>query len=161
MDLIIYHITWVTHSARVSERMKRYGADKDLHPLILTLKQEIEITGYISNIAKQDLFSILAYSICRDHVHLLIACEENQRDKIVGKLKGKSAQLYKINHGIKNEFHFWAQKYNYWTIISDEQLSNVFEYVTYNRLKHNLEENAELQGIIDSMLTSFEKIFEN
>src|SRR5258706_9918374 len=102
-DFGIFHITWVTHSSRISDRMKKYGVGKNLRPVILTIDNEIEITKYISLIVKNDNLKILAYNICSDHVHLIIYCENNKRDTVVRKLKGKSTQLYKDNNNITSE----------------------------------------------------------
>lgn len=92
---LLYHITWVTHNSRVSERMKKYSKNKGLQPLVLNIRQEIEITSYISRIVKEDKLKLTAYNICADHIHLILFSDEIRRDNIVRKLKGKSTQLYK------------------------------------------------------------------
>lgn len=155
---LLYHITWVTHNSRVSERMKKYSKNKGLQPLVLNIEQEIEITSYISKILKEDNLKLAAYNICADHIHLILFSDETKRDNIVRKLKGKSTQLYKDSRSIKEQFSLWAQKYNYTIILSDEQLSNAVEYIKCNRFKHNLPENSELQKIIDEMITPFDKL---
>jgi hypothetical protein len=33
------------------------------------------------------------------------------------------------------------------------------EYITYNRIKHNLPENEKLQPLIEKMLTPYEELF--
>jgi REP element-mobilizing transposase RayT len=133
--------------------------NKGLQPLVLSDRDEIEITKYVFQIAGEDNMKILAYNICRDHVHLILKCEVRDRDNLVRKLKGKSAQLYKTNHHFTGEFHLWAQKYSWLCITNDEQLSNLYEYVTYNRTKHNLTENNELELLIKKMLTPYEELF--
>ena len=75
--------------------MKQFNADKGLQPLVLNISQEIEITKYISQIVKKDDKKLLKYNICKDHVHIILICEEEKRDNIVRKLKGKSTQFYK------------------------------------------------------------------
>ena len=107
-----YHITFVTHNSRVSERMMEFGV-KVGEPVILNDEKEVEITRYIAQIVKEDRLRIVAYNICRDHVHMVLVCAEEQRDNIVRKLKGKSTQLYKQNHNISGKFSLWAQKYSY------------------------------------------------
>ncbi len=101
---LLYHITWVTHNSRVSERMKKYSKNKGLQPLVLNIKQEIEITSYISKIVNEDGLKITAYNICADHIHLILFSDEIKRDNIVRKLKGKSTQLYKENRNINDQF---------------------------------------------------------
>ena len=70
---------------------------------------EIEITKYISEIVQEDmskqngndpLYKILAYNICRDHIHMILQCTESERDDIVQKFKSVSSRKYNINHGL-------------------------------------------------------------
>lgn len=158
VNLSIYHITWVTHNSRVSERMVVFGILGE-NPLILSGDEEIEITKYILQIVRGDNLKVINYNICRDHVHLLLACQEKKRDNIVRKLKGKSTQLYKENHNLKEEFHLWAQKYSCTYIEKDEHLENAIEYIKNNRKKHNLPENKRLKSLIAKMVTPYEEIF--
>jgi REP element-mobilizing transposase RayT len=159
-DYRIFHITWVTHSSRISARMRKYNADKKLEPTILSLEQEIEITKYISQIVRENKIKIFIYNICCNHVHLLLFCENDKRDNIVRKMKGRSTQLYKNNHDFISEFHLWAQKYNYWTILSENQLTSTYEYIKNNRVKHSLPKSGELERIIEEMITPFDKLFD-
>ena len=157
----LFLITWVTHKSRISERMEKYlqTKNKGLQPLVLNDADEVEVTRQICNITQQDNLKIIAYNICKNHVHLILACETDDRDNIVRKLKGKSTQLFKVNKNINTKFHLWAQKYNWLCITGDDQFSNLYEYVTQNRVKHGLEENRELELIIDEMLTPYDKLF--
>ena len=156
--LQVYHITWVTHNSRVSERMVEFVV-KHGEPLLLDDEQEKEITTYILQITKEDSLRVLAYNICRDHIHMILVCEEQERENIIRKLKGKTAQLYKDNHSIKDEFHLWAQKYS-WTVIKDEeQIFNTNNYIQYNREKHKLLGNKGLQPLVADMLIHFSKAF--
>jgi REP element-mobilizing transposase RayT len=155
----LFLVTWVTHSSRISERMKKYSKNKGLQPLVLSDEEEIEVTEYINEIVKKDMLKILSYNICKDHIHLILFCNEANRDNIVRKLKGKSAQSFKEKRNINAEFHLWAQKYN-WTYVLDEKaLQNAYIYVKYNRQKHNLTENKKLENIIANMITPYEQIF--
>lgn len=157
---VLYHITWVTHNSRVSERMKRFDKNKGLQPLVLGVAEEIEITTYIAGIVKEDNLKIAAYNICADHVHLILLSDEKKRDNIVRKLKGQSTQLYKDNRRMKEKFNLWAQKYNYTIILSDDQLTYALDYIRLNRIKHNLPVNYELQKIIKDMITPYEQLFD-
>jgi len=152
----IYHIVWVTHNSRISERMKTYNV-KMGKPMVLTLDDEIEITGFIRDIVMENKYIILAYNICQHHVHLIFLCSEEERDQSIGNIKGKSAYLYKKSHEIKNTFHLWAQKFNKKEITSYKQLMNTFKYIQYNRYKHDLPPNRALRPIILQMLTSIDK----
>ena len=155
----LFHITWVTHNSRVSERMKKYFKNKGLQPLVLKVEDEIEITSFISQIVLEDKLKIVSYNICADHIHLILFCEEVKRDNIVRKLKGKSTQMYKNKRNIDESFSLWAQKYNFTIIFNEEQLFNTNEYILHNRLKHKLSNNYDLQKIINQMITPFEKLF--
>lgn len=166
-----YHITWVTWNSRVSERMIEYEAvirssriNKGLQPLvpptILSIQDEKDITKYIADITQNDRLRILAYNICEDHVHLILVCNDIERDNIVKKLKGISTQLYKQAHNINGEFHLWAQKYNYTEIVNEKQLFQVIQYIHYNREKHLLPENRALQPLVQKMLTPVDEAFD-
>lgn len=107
-----YHITWVTHNSRVSERMVTFGVRRG-EPLLLDEAQELELTGYLADIIREDGLRVLACNICRDHVHLVLVCAPEERDNLVRKLKGKSTQRYKQQRGLTEPLHLWAQKYHY------------------------------------------------
>ena len=153
----IYHITWATHNSRLSERMIVYKV-KHGEPRLLDLDEEVEITRYIRDIVIENGIMVIAYNICRDHVHLLLACEENERDNIIRKLKGKSTHLFKRNHGINETYHLWNQKYGKVLICDETQLKNVYEYIRYNRRKHKLPNNKALRTFIRDMLVDEEQL---
>jgi len=133
----IYHITWVTHNSRISERMSTYNI-KIGESIKLSDKDKLEIKNYIEQIIKEDNLKVIDFIVNIDHVHLILVTEENKRNNIVRKLKGKSTQLYKNNHKMKDIFHLWAQKYNSSVIKTEEELVNVVNYVKYNELKHDI-----------------------
>ena len=152
-----YHITWVTHNSRVSERMILYKVKRG-EPLLLNEAQEVEITRYIHRTVRRDRISVLAYNICRDHVHMVLLYDPRKRDCIVGRLKGEATQKYKKHHNIKEKFHLWAQKYNYWAIFNEKQLVNTIEYIRYNRRKHGLPANRRLRPIESQMVSTLDGI---
>ena len=131
----IYHITWVTHNSRTSERMVRYKVKKG-EPLLLTDDHMKEITGYIGQIIVEDGLKVIRYIVNSDHVHLILITGRDKRDNIIRKIKGKSTQLFKINHKINETLHLWAQKYNSSIIKSDKELETVINYVEHNESKH-------------------------
>lgn len=150
--------------AEYEEVIKSARINKGLQPLalptLLSIQDEIDITKYIVKISQDDALRILAYNICEDHMHLILVCEETERDNIIGKLKGKSTQLYKQAHRIKSEFHLWAQKYNHSVILNETQLIQTIQYIHNNREKHLLTENKGLQPLVPEMLTPIDKAFE-
>jgi REP element-mobilizing transposase RayT len=145
----IYHVTWVTYKSRVSQRMIDYHI-KNETGIRLDEKAEIKVTEIIAGIVSEKNYTVYAYNICRDHVHILIECEENKVSNIVRQIKGKSSQLYKeyLGKASHDQFHLWAQKFNKWLVQSDEQLQNTVEYILHNREKHGLPENKGLQPLV-------------
>ena len=135
-DHFYYHITWVTHNSRISERMKLYKVKKG-GPVYFNDDEKKEISGYLDMIAKEYDINILNKKVNCDHVHVLLSCEESERDDIVRTLKSKSTYYYKKTRNIDHEFHLWAQKYNSSVIKSEEELNNVDNYIEYNELKHD------------------------
>lgn len=152
----IYHVTWVTHNSRVSQRMIDYHVKKEMG-IRLDAKSEMKITEIIADIIREKNYTVYAYNICRDHVHILIECEENKVGNMVRQIKGKSSQLYKeyLGKTAHEPFHFWAQKFNKWLMQSDEQLRNTVEYILFNRKKHGLPENKGLQPLVLEMLSRY------
>jgi len=134
MEIYFFHITWVTHNTRVSERMKTYKV-KLGKPVLLSMNEEAEIAGYIYEIVKKDKLRILSFNICVHYIHMIILCDINDRDNIVQKLKTISSKKYldKLRRAhkpaeqgvmtpclIEIPKHLWAQKYNWTCILSDE-----------------------------------------
>ncbi|MGR3318580.1 MAG: transposase [Candidatus Anammoxibacter sp.] len=156
-----FHVTWVTHNSRVSERMKKF----DIKPgmaVILSGKLQINVTEEIKNITREDNLRILAYNILIDHVHILIVCVCEELPNIVRKLKGRTAQKIKEFLGIPRDvhFHLWAQKFNCSHIERDDKFYSTIEYIMNNRRKHNLPLNKGLQPLVQEMLTSIEHAFD-
>jgi len=106
--------------------------------------------------APRSMCRVYAYNICKNHVHMLIECENKRLPEIVRLIKGKSSQLYKEHPGIQSQhkFHLWAQKYNRRVIQSDNQFNNTVRYIINNRIKHGLPENRGLQPLVLWMIGS-------
>ena len=103
-----YHITTAIHDSRTSDRMITYnvrekranGAIPEPQVIWLSEEDEILITKTVVEIIEQDNLNVLAYNICRDHMHLLLVCEEQERDRIVQKIKAKTARAVNIMRGV-------------------------------------------------------------
>jgi len=93
-----WHITTATHNSRYSQRMFDNYV-KLGEPVWLTEEEELIITRTIAEIAVKDQLNILAYNICGDHMHIALVCEEEEVEKIVGKLKSVSARAANIATG--------------------------------------------------------------
>ena len=152
----VYHVTWVTHNSRVSQQMIDYHIKKEMG-ILLDEKSEMKITEIIAGIVREKNYTVYAYNICRDHVHMLIECEENKVSNMVRQIKGKSSQLYKeyLGKATHDPFHLWAQKFNKWLVQSDEQLRYTVAYILHNREKHGLPENKGLQPLVLSLLSTY------
>ena len=149
-----FHITWVTHNSRVSERMIKYKIEK-CEWVYLSDEHEIKITWFIKDIVKEDNLKVSAYNICKDHIHLLLLCNEEKLSNIVRKVKWKSSQRFKeylwVDKEEKN--YLWAQKYNKSFIENEVNFNEVVKYIKYNREKHGLSVNKGLQPLVHDMLT--------
>ncbi len=93
-----WHITTATYNSRYSQRMFDNYV-KVGEPVWLSEKEEIIVTETIAGIAENDKLNILAYNICRDHMHIILVCEEDEVPKIVQKIKSMSARACNIAMG--------------------------------------------------------------
>jgi len=94
----LFHISWATHNSRISERMEKYNVKPGL-ATVLSEKDEVQVTRYIAEVVREDKLRMIAYNICADHVHMIIACEAEERDRIVRKLKSVSARKFNFGKG--------------------------------------------------------------
>jgi REP element-mobilizing transposase RayT len=158
----IFHITWVTYNSRVSERMIKYKIKK-WEWIYFSDEQEILITLYIKDIVKKDKLKVLAYNICKDHIHMLLICKEDEISNIVRKLKWKSSQKYKKYLWINKEekFSLWAQKYNNSFIETSDKFIETVKYIKNNRNKHELQTNKKLQCVINDMIYIYDETLLN
>lgn len=103
-----YHITTALHDSRTSQRMIDYKVrekrDMGTNPYpnvqYLTSQEEHIIVKEIHDIVKADNLKIVEFNVCRDHIHILLVCEENELSKIVQKIKAKTARTVNIHRGI-------------------------------------------------------------
>ena len=171
-----WHITTAIHDSRTSQRMIDYKVreKRDLGtnplPTITYLEPEDEavITETIAEIVKEKKLNLLQYNICKDHMHLVLVCEEDELATIMQHIKGKTARKHNSNKGInplvqkENEksVPLWTQKYGCNEITTPLQLQNTIEYVKNNRTKHSLPPHSKptLQNI-ENMLCTQEHAF--
>ncbi|MBK6347822.1 MAG: transposase [Bacteroidales bacterium] len=141
-----WHVTFVTHDTRTSERMIKYRvrehrASGEMHidrSVYLNENDGLKVSAIIAEIVIEDKINCMAFNIGVDHVHMLLVCEEEELPQIMRKLKGKSAQKFKEYLGIPKEetYHLWAQKFHSKPILSEEQFQNTLKYIVNNRDKH-------------------------
>ncbi len=93
-----WHVTTSTHNSRYSQRMFDNYVKKG-KPVWLSEKEEVIVTETIAGIVKKDKLNMVAYNICGDHAHFIVACTEEELPKIVQKLKAMSARACNIAMG--------------------------------------------------------------
>jgi REP element-mobilizing transposase RayT len=183
-----WHITTATHNSRYSQRM--YDNFVKLgEPVWLTEKEELIITRTIAEIAVKDQLNILAYNICGDHMHIALVCEEDEVEKIVGKLKSMSARAANIAMGRtisryagsptrghaplsekeekdtpsergETQTKMWTQKFYHREIKSEEELYIKLNYIRTNREKHGLPDiNKQLLPLVDKMISTIQHAY--
>lgn len=176
-DKKIYHVTTAIHDSRTSKRMVKYkvrelrdmGTNPYPNVIYFTPDDDFIISKTIAEIVKEDDLKILAYNICADHIHLLLACEIDDIPAIMQKIKGRTSFMCnKANNkeqhkgqykGLKplekqqNKKPLWQQKYSApKEVKTTEQLYNTIKYIQTNRSKHELpKHNKDVQNLIDSL----------
>lgn len=157
-----FHVTWVTHNARTSQRMIEYKVKKG-EAIWLDKELEMVVAKELATIITEDKLNVLNWNICGDHVHMLLVCEPEELANTVRKLKGRSAQKTKEYLKISKEevFHLWAQKFNRKPVDDEDGLLNVYDYIQHNREKHNLPPaDKGLQHLVEQTCCSYEKAFQ-
>ena len=111
----------------------------------------------------------MEFNVCRDHMHLVVVCDETELNEIVRKIKGRTAREVNINKGLKplvkekNEksIPLWTQKFGCKEIVDENQLSNTLAYVKNNRIKHNLpaHSNKGFKPLVESIACDYNFAF--
>jgi type I restriction-modification system DNA methylase subunit len=189
-----FHITTSIHDSRTSQRMIDYkarerrfeGTKPEPEVFLMTKEEEELIAQTVAEITKEDKLNIAAFNLCRDHMHILLVCEEDEVPKIMQKIKAKTAREVNINRGKtiiakkgdastkgacsldetntcslnktrgEKQNSLWTQKYGCKPITSDDQFWNTLNYIEDNKAKHNLPNNPKLKGIIATFVKSRE-----
>ncbi len=152
-QLRAYHVIWVTHNSRVSEKMIRVKA---IHGKPVIMDEEIQtiVTDAVFEKANEMNVPIMAYNILPDHVHIVLACDEDQLSSIVQGMKGYSSYIFgrRLKSSVQGEGSqqtLWAKGYNKSFLESRQKFQNSLEYVATNHLKHNEPLNPRLQSWAD------------
>ena len=125
----IYHVTWVTHNSRVSQRMIDYHIKKEMG-ILLDEKSEMKITEIIAGIVREKNYTVYTYNICRDHVHMLIGIAPHiSVSRAVQYLKGKSSHKLLSEYArLRKRYwgqHLWAR--GYWVATSGNVTDEVWK----------------------------------
>lgn len=168
-----YHVVLTTHNSRTSQRMIDLNIKKG-KPFNLDLKQEIALSEIMGGIIKDNAYNCIAYNICKDHVHLILVCEEDELTNIVKTIKGKSSFMFQSNGFKPIGKPLWSQKFFYadldtWTFsgvskrvgycINDDYIDRAINYIKTNRQKHELTESKKLNDIIADFVQDIDTAF--
>ena len=159
-DKKIWHVTTATHNSRYSQRMFNYQIETGDAEWIDEHDERI-ITRTIRDIALADKLHILEYNLCGDHMHLLLACTEEELPGIVGKIKSITAKNRNLAKGYTvagittdsdnargaTQHSLWTQKFGKTIVESQEYYLNAMEYIRNNRTKHGLPANPEIETL--------------
>jgi type I restriction-modification system DNA methylase subunit/REP element-mobilizing transposase RayT len=181
-----FHITTALHDSRTSQRMIDYKVREkrnmgtNPYPVVnyLTTEEENILVNEMHEITISDRLNLLEFNVCKDHIHLVLVCDEKDVSKIVQKIKAKTARTINIHRGITTTEHaplsemgnekkrgekqnsLWTQKFGCKEITSPEQLYNTLEYVQHNRAKHELPPHPKATAlVIENMLCTEEQAF--
>ena len=186
-----WHITTAIHDSRTSQRMIDYkvrekramGTMPEPQIHYLTDDDEMVIAETVALLTKELHLNILAFNVCKDHIHIVLVCDEEELDEIVRKLKGRTAR--EVNKSRENRdtdttmgstmglsplplplsstlpvksIPLWTQKFGCKEILDEAQLENTINYVKNNRNKHNLppNNNKGFKPHVDSIASDYE-----
>jgi len=96
----LYHITTAVHDSRTSKRMmdfkvrerREMGTNPYPNIIYFTKEEDLILTEAIAEIVAKDHLKLVAYNICADHMHLLMACDINEVASIMQKIKSITAK---------------------------------------------------------------------
>ncbi len=120
-----FHLTFVTHNSRYSQRMKDHKVELG-DPFEFSDKEEVVMSSIIADICQRErekLFKVLSYNICVDHVHILITSSEENVKLIANQIKGESAKIFNDYCYVaykKSRRKIWAQKFSQTWIASEK-----------------------------------------
>lgn len=95
-----YHLVFTTHNSRISARMKQYKIVPG-KPAELSLPQEIQLAYIFAEIVKNYNLEITAFNICKDHIHILLVCAEDELYDQVRMMKSISSK--KLNEWMNTD----------------------------------------------------------
>lgn len=129
---IAYHIVTSLHDSRTSSRMIEYRARErrffgtkpyqEVYPL--TFEEEVLIAQTVRDLVQELDWRIAAFNCCRDHIHLLVVCEEEDVTKIMHRLKGRTARVCNAHRAAKGINPLGGADY-YNPTISERQINTI------------------------------------
>ncbi|MEA2105899.1 MAG: transposase [Bacteroidota bacterium] len=170
-----WHVTMVLNNSRYAltdgfTRQVEPGYIAPTYPELTENEQEI-IADELYKAAADYNLNILECSICNDHVHAIIVCEEEELSNLIGQWKGRTAFEYnrRVNPSVKQQTamyadgtkeKFWAKSFHSEEIKNDQQLQKTIAYINNNRQKHQLPiASSKVAGLIEKMKCTYQHAF--
>ncbi len=167
----LFHITWRTYNSPYREEDVSVPS-KEQKPVLFTLDERNRMADILAQRIRMKKYRVLALNVLQDHVHLLLAAEEEELTKIIDDLKGYSSYTFnRIKEKITgddasggsadnraNVSKLWARKYNTNGVENSSQVEKVIKEIQNNHLKHDLP-SIDFEAI-SSALTPAKKAFE-
>ena len=137
-----YHVTWVTHNSRISERILRFRI-KTNEAIIFDEQMRNGVYKYLCEKIERERYQVLGLNVLNDHVHCVLVCDECKLERIVKNLKGYSAFMLNSQLGFSvkgngRQTKIWAKGYSHTFLQTEKHISNALEYTRNNHLKHGL-----------------------
>lgn len=168
----LFHITWGTYNSRYREEDISVPS-KEQKPVLLTLDERNRMADILAERIRMKEYRVLALNVLQDHVHLLLAAEEEEVDRIIDDLKGYSSYTFhreqeeataklptfeETASDTKSPRKLWQRKYHTILIENKMQFEKASEEIQNNHLKHNLPPIDF--NVLSPALTPFEKAFD-
>ena len=99
----------------------------------------------LRNVQKIHPFHLLAYAILPDHFHWIMQMPENDPvfSVILHSIKRNFTWNFKKAYQIPTPFHVWQDRYWDHVIRDEPDLTNHFDYIHWNPVKHGLVDSPE------------------
>jgi REP element-mobilizing transposase RayT len=167
----LFHITWGTYNSRY--HYDEAPPSKEPEAVLLTLEERNLLADILAERIRMKKYRVLALNVLQDHVHLLLAAEEEEVYRIIDDLKGYSSYTFhreqedatakplaaeETTSGAKSPRKLWQRKYHTILIENETQFEQASEAIQNNHLKHNLPPIDF--NVLSSALTPFEKAFD-
>ena len=143
-------VTFVTHNARVSDRMREFKV-RVRSCVVFDANQQLQVAVLLTETWNRYGICVLACNVLPDHVHAIIAAEDEQQlDIHVQKLKGYTSRALRAEQETiqgSGESHIWQQKFNRRHLRDEHAFYSAQTYVLNNHLMHLERWGEEMLGM--------------
>ena len=131
------------HGSGEPEKLKQYKIDtyldKSENGAFLNGQVVLDIQKYFKSYDKE-IYNLIALIVMPNHIHILFK-QNNEMKNIMRMLKGGSAHI--VNTLLDREGQVWASDYFDKLIRDEEHFSLVYEYIKYNAVKAELNDEKD------------------